>query len=365
MYKVFFVEDEIIVRRGVKNNIAWENTNFELVGDAPDGEEALPKILELKPDIVITDIKMPFMDGLELSRRLKKEMPWIRIVILSGHDEFKYAKEALSIGVKEYMLKPFKGSELIAVLDRIAAEIVLDEERNMIDGKFPFSMEEFIKALSPQVILKCENLLIEYLKFGNASKVEEFIDNYLSEITNGDRITSSYYNFILINFITNINKFFEEININMDQIIPKINEIEKITGKLNSFEDLAGSIKAIVISAMEFRDIKRRDKYSYIIEQIKEYVKQNYKDPAISLNTAAAIVNISPNHLSAVFSKETGVTFIEFLNKVRLNKAKELLKTTNLRSSEIAYQVGYSDPHYFSHTFKKNEKCTPNEYRAN
>jgi two-component system response regulator YesN len=107
MYKVFIVDDEIIVREGIRNKIQWEKTPFNFLGEASDGEIALSMIQELKPDILITDIKMPFMDGLELSMIVKNIQPWIRIIILSGHDEFNYAKEAIKIGVDDYILKPF------------------------------------------------------------------------------------------------------------------------------------------------------------------------------------------------------------------------------------------------------------------
>lgn len=98
MVKVFLVEDEIVMREGIKNNIKWEQEGFEFVGEASDGELAYPLIQKTRPDILITDIKMPFMDGLELSRLVKQEMPDMKIIILSGYDEFEYAKEAISIG---------------------------------------------------------------------------------------------------------------------------------------------------------------------------------------------------------------------------------------------------------------------------
>ena len=123
MYKVFLVEDEIVVREGIRDNVNWENSNFIFSGEAPDGEIALPLIQEIKPDILITDIKMPFMDGLELSRIIKKNMPWVRIIILSGHDEFKFAKEAISIGVTEYLLKPISSSDLLKALNKVTVEI--------------------------------------------------------------------------------------------------------------------------------------------------------------------------------------------------------------------------------------------------
>ena len=103
MIKVFLVEDEYAIREGIKKSVNWEQNGFELVGEAGDGEVAFPKIMKTEPDILITDIRMPFMDGLELSRLVKKEMPNIRIIVLSGYDDFNYAKQAISIGVEEYI----------------------------------------------------------------------------------------------------------------------------------------------------------------------------------------------------------------------------------------------------------------------
>ena len=107
--KVFLVEDEYIVREGIKNNIDWEKNGYDFCGEASDGELAFPMISEKRPDIVITDIRMPFMDGIELSRMIKEEYPEIKIIILSGHEEFEYAKAAIQIGVEEYLLKPING----------------------------------------------------------------------------------------------------------------------------------------------------------------------------------------------------------------------------------------------------------------
>lgn len=124
MIKVFLVEDEVIIRQSIKNNVEWEKHGYEFVGEAADGEMALPLIKELKPDILITDIKMPFMDGVELGKILKTEMPEISIIFLTGYDDFSYAKEAISIGVAEYLMKPVTGKQLIAALDKVKDQIV-------------------------------------------------------------------------------------------------------------------------------------------------------------------------------------------------------------------------------------------------
>ena len=128
MLKVFLVEDEVVMRNGIKNNIPWEQEGFEFAGEASDGELAYPLIKKEKPDILITDIRMPFMDGLELSRLVKKELPQIKIIILSGYNEFDYAKTAINIGVTDYLLKPISSAKLLEAVKKVA---------DMIEERFP------------------------------------------------------------------------------------------------------------------------------------------------------------------------------------------------------------------------------------
>jgi two-component system response regulator YesN len=126
-YKVFLVEDEIVAREGIRDNVDWASVGFAFCGEAPDGEMALPLIEQSQPDVLITDIKMPFMDGLQLSRLVKERMPQVKIIILSGHDEFNFAQAAVKLGVTEYLLKPVGVKDLHDVLARVAQQ--LTEER--------------------------------------------------------------------------------------------------------------------------------------------------------------------------------------------------------------------------------------------
>lgn len=146
MLKVFLVEDEYVVREGIKNNVNWAEHGYEFSGEATDGELAFPMIQKLRPDIVITDIRMPFMDGLELSRLIKQEFPDTEIIILSGYAEFSYAKEAIRLGVAEYLTKPISGNDLIAEMDKVARRINEKRRENEIREKYLKEIEENHKA---------------------------------------------------------------------------------------------------------------------------------------------------------------------------------------------------------------------------
>ena len=149
MIKVFLVEDEFAIREGIKKSVNWEEHGFTLVGEAGDGEIAFPKILKTRPDILITDIRMPFMDGLELARVVKAEIPDIRILVLSGYDDFNYAKEAISIGVDEYILKPVSGDNLLQELGKISDVISSRKKEEEARQKYMKDMEE-IRILERQ-----------------------------------------------------------------------------------------------------------------------------------------------------------------------------------------------------------------------
>ena len=129
--KVFLADDEIVVREGIRESFPWDETPYTLVGEAPDGEMALPIIRDTNPDIVITDIRMPFMDGIELCRILRAQMPWIGIIVLSGYDEFEYARQCIRLGVREYLVKPINAENLREALDKVSEQ--LKEERKTIE----------------------------------------------------------------------------------------------------------------------------------------------------------------------------------------------------------------------------------------
>lgn len=544
MVKVYLVEDEIIIRQSIKNSIDWEKEGYEFIGDASDGELALPVILKEKPDILITDIRMPFMDGLELSRMVKAELPDIKIVILSGYDDFEYAKQAIKIGVAEYLLKPVSSAVLLEHLSEIA-EKVRDEREDLalkkvyyqemqeneelikmkflgelISGKlsladamekgkrfhmnlsgpfyriilFKFIQEDHVQAEQSEALAGAYEAVGGYVdRFRDVfrfqrgvegwafllTSVEEemetqtkaFIEGLKAVIAPFDtlnwfggigsevaRIRELRYSFreadkafagrfvqkpnqIIsveqLNFEQQDNEFdaniFGEIN-QFDQIITRflssgsLEEVESFVGALfteisedhfrslmirqyiimniyatvltfckklrkdagaegeaygqwegireneeilkqavttaESVDDIKDYIGTLLDHAIELRNTVGGRRYSDIIQTAKERIEQDYMSEDISLNSVAAEVCMSPSYFSSVFSKEMGKTFIEYLTEVRMEKAKQYLACSSMKTSEISYEVGYKDPHYFSYIFKKTQGCTPKEYRA-
>jgi two-component system, response regulator YesN len=154
LYKVILVEDEIVTREGIRDNVNWNAHGFQFCGDAADGEMALSLLETTRPDVLMTDIKMPFMDGLQLCKIVRERMPWIKIIILSGHDEFEYAHEAIKLGVKEYLLKPITVEDLHEILDKMANTLEKERLEQERLKKLQDQVEENQAALRERFLLK-------------------------------------------------------------------------------------------------------------------------------------------------------------------------------------------------------------------
>ena len=478
MVKLFLVEDEIVMRDGIKRQINWEKEDIEFVGEASDGELAWPMILETKPDILLTDIKMPFMDGLELSALVRKELPDTAIIILSGYDEFVYAQQAVSLGVTDYLLKPLPPGKLLECIRRVQEKIEQeraqpennawseelareqkDAEKNLLfralvtndrslkeilamadhlgihisaryysvilmtvrgkENAMPseqlrtelaaipeqipgwiffdrnengFAMigtansEEEVSDTQKELIRRLKEcvekdaaaldidqavtndnsrkMLEEYLRTGTLEEAEPFLEGLFQSI--GEDNLNSY---LLLTYLS-MDMYFTMVRFLKD-MGRQVNEIDKKCGDINSLlkgritaEQARSYLTSYLKEVIALRDHNTEKRYGKILRQAVSYIDTHFDQEDISLNRVAQTVGMSPNHFSSIFSQELGTTFIEYLIGKRMERAKELLRTTQLRSSEVAYRVGYRDPHYFSSTFKKIQGMTPREYRV-
>ena len=333
MVKVFLVEDEKFVREGIKNQIDWNAYGFNFVGEAADGELALPLIESLKPDILITDIKMPFMDGLELGRIVKDKFPDTVIIFLSGYDDFDYAQRAIHIGASEYILKPISKEKLLSVLKKVKSVII--SKYNNADNLKIKSVELDIKKFDTSSFDKGK--LREFIINGGISDVEDFVKSYIDNM--GGQLKSLIFRqYIVMDAFIEANNFFDDKSSDKEELGNKFGMTEKkdkLTGR----------------------------QYSFLLNKAKDFVAKNYMNCDISLNTVAEYIGLSPAYFSTIFKQESGVNFIDYLTKIRINEAKRLLKNSDKRISDIALEVGYRDQHYFSSLFKRYQKDTPKAYR--
>ncbi len=383
MIKVFLAEDEYVIRAGIRNSIDWEAHGYEFCGEAGDGELAFSLIRDLAPDIVVTDIRMPFMDGLELSRHIKEELPKTEIIILSGYEEFEYAKRSIEIGVAQYLLKPISAEKLIEELDRIKEKIIKKREEgdfldklNELSGAFEkvsksytdkgdrtdashtpmFKPDLDVENINLEII-KSEKLKA-FLKTGETEDVEIFLDDFFKEMSNEMR-SMMFRQYMIMDVYFMVADFVEQLGGDKNTV-----EVFDFRGMLAPDQEVSKQyITRIVKDAVAFRSENSLNKYRDVVDAAINYIDENYSTEGLSLNDVASHVGLSPNHLSTVFSQKTGKTFIKYLTDRRISRAKELLRCTGKKSAEISALVGYSDPHYFSSLFKKTTGITPKEYR--
>ncbi len=532
MLKVFLVEDEFIIREGIKNNIDWQIHGYEFCGEASDGELAFPLIQKLKPDILITDIKMPFMDGLALSRLVKKELPETEIIFLSGYEEFDYAKEAIQIGVVRYLLKPINGDALLAEVDIVAEDILKKQREKEIREKYQKEMEEnslkeqknlfqhlvtgdcsveeflltseklgltitapwysivllkiesikhdyeeysgsivavdqkiteladpehvlifdralegkafLIKADTKEEVVNYQNAYLdnirkvlaeysqlryfggigtpvnrlreipasfenashafahrylveescildsvllenegitepddfkisavnpqqidrakmqEFLRTGDLDEVVYFVDEFFGKLDGGAMQSRIFRQYITMDAYFSIADFLKGLGLSKDEIETPDQDSSILQNEKNAMN----YIVRIMEKALILREKKASSRYEDVVSEVLRYIENNYADEELSLNMLASHVNFSPNHLSMIFSQQTGQTLIKYLTDFRMNKAKELLRCSGKKSSVISVEVGYKDPHYFSYLFKKTQGMTPTQYRG-
>jgi len=520
------VDDEDVVRKGMRDLIPWAELELEMVGDAPDGEKGLELINKVLPHIVFLDINMPKMDGMKLTKLLREIHPNIKIVLITGYDEFSYAREALRLGVEDYILKPITKEEVITLLKKIVTklkeeqeeghkqklikdtikqskslvqqrfleELIFDEIEDTLIIKKSISAEvphdklyysialidydHFIKGLDSdeneitffaiqniaQEIVKKkkwgltfemngvnavlyytnegEQLLatykerLEYIKkmiteyldititIGVGKMVHAIGDIHLAYKTANEALVNRFFigtNKIitqdsyaklpqvshtnewlmweskLVHAIKNTSIFYEvleEVCVKMEQIRIPIETCQGIwnilvSSMLKKFVQIDDRIIELFPDTINILgDLKKKKTIEeiklwvyklynicnhYIEEQaspnkiylqkITRFIEDNYHVPDLSISMICKEVHLSSSYFSTVFKKATGCTFVQFITDYRLEKAKEMLKYTSLKTYEIAEKVGYPDAQYFSTLFKKQFNRTPSDYR--
>ena len=535
MLRVFLAEDETIIRETLRDTVPWARCGYTFVGEAGDGEMALPLIQQTRPDVLITDIRMPFMDGLALSKLVLQEFPQMKVIILSGYDDFEYAQTAIGLGVERYLLKPITKSTLMKVLEEVREKIqgeraqqnylaqfrqeaqdyeqyarrrflervvagqlsvqeiyeqaekldldlraksynlalvsampesgstsesysepgarirdgmvahflrhpeyilfrwnltsfavlLLERQENMeaIMDRCVRKVRELYQTFGPELkwyvamgtptqrlsalpgcfeevsrlwayrhilpeqhILTAQTvssltgtgsdhdlsgldmnkvspaMLTGVLQNASAQEIPSFVDEYTHSLE--DALESGpFCQYLMLSARFTATQFVETLGMEQKEYLGNLSCLGMV-GQQISIDDLKRYLSDILLQAIRLRDRVTGSQYNVQLKQAIRYIDEHYRSEDISLNRVAKEVDLSPNYLSAVFSQEMGTTFVEYLTAKRMEKARELLCSSDLRSGEIAAAVGYKDSHYFSFLFKKTQGCTPRDYRG-
>lgn len=523
LYKVMLVDDEEDVRQAVIRKLDWAALGFEVVGEASNGEEALEMAEKLEPDVIMTDIKMPYMDGLELCRRVKRQLPGIRMAILSGFDEFEYAREAITQQVEDYILKPVDADTMATIFERIRKSLDDEIAKRRDVEKLRRHYEESLPMIRQQALLELlsgnmptERLgtyltehgldihadaycvaVLRYESWENDQRLlpislQELVDDTLSG--NLDYHSLHTRNHIAVLFLLKDGTALETVAEVLRQLFPRckkqlgidlhiglgklymrpedltrsyheavsaleyqfllepgqcvyIGDIEPGAGvdhvpdpayadalfrqiKTGSQEDLREAIADLTLHlksantspqqyqiylmelltgllklirtyqldekearletllndgmSMRFSNLEelaawlneycenlrclarqeRKDTIRLLIERAKDILTANYMDSDLSLESVCAQLSVSTAYFSTIFKRETGDGFVGYLTGLRMEKALELLQTTDDKTYQISEKIGYTDPNYFSYVFKKRFGVSPSRYKT-
>lgn len=390
MWNLLVVEDESIVRVGLKYMLNWESCGIRWSAEASNGEEALRLMETETVHIVMTDIRMPGMDGLELAKRVRSRQPDVQIVFLSSYDEFAYVKEALKLGAVDYLHKPtMDESEIEQTLrnavkrleeaqgeKRAEAEADLNDCYLSLLDKYTFSERQPPALLDEDGFRRGFRLVVfrrrddafpadgdsEELRFRS---ILYLLQEYVAKDWGGVVFHRSHREAIWIaparpksggDSPPDQGKYLERLRLKVLELL----NVALIYSCSSVYERLSDLPEAYMETLLHLPQNKQTD--SLVVRKAKEAVDKHLPGD-ITLAKAAAAVHVSPGYLSRVFLKEIGEHFSDYVIRNKLEYAQRQLRETNRKVYEIAADIGYTNPHYFSKLFKDRLGKTPLEYR--
>jgi len=393
MWKVMIADDEPKIRRGLRSSIERMRSDMEVVAEAEDGEAALALVRKVKPDILMIDIRMPFLNGLELIEKINEIWRDCIIIVVTGHDEFEYAQRALHLRVFEYVLKPVPQEVLAAVLARAEAELAGVRRQNkyvawarqQLERNMPLLREQFLRNWVKGRLSRSEieeqaaflgvrtgtplGMVIVHVaerSLPQASSGEK--DRHLSLLTVRSLVEET------LKDLSPLWVFLDE----QDDIVaiacfPGGQEWVDAIGRIQS-----GSNESVAVAHATIPDgasaipetyeslaneIASAGSHRAFVALAQSYIDAHYGEPDLSLEQVAGAVEVSPGYLSRLLKHETGFSFVDYLTRVRINKAVQIMSDPAVKVYEVAEAVGYQSQHYFSRAFKRVFGRPPVEYR--
>jgi two-component system, response regulator YesN len=333
--RLLIVDDEPVIRQGLLRMAEQYEPAFTAIQTAENGAAALELIRQSQPDVVMTDIRMPRLNGIELCEILYDEYPHIMVVVISGYNEFEYAQKCIAFGVKHYLLKPADTKDFHEVLDQLIkkpnrAYIMVSRYVEWIDR-----MEQYIWSLQTDEL---NRLCVDWREYCHSAGLS------LAQLK---ELLADCYAMLVKRMRTR------------GYVLQELSEPANASNIKEALEDFDASLHRMVDGLLAVRHGNIKDP----MEEAKTYIDSRLSEE-ISLDQVAAMIGLTPTYFSALFKKMTNETFVQYRIHRRMEKAKELLAVPHLRIADVASEVGYEDYPHFTKTFKKIVGISPSEYRT-
>ncbi|RHW32812.1 response regulator [Neobacillus notoginsengisoli] len=356
MINILIVDDERVERTALIQIIEQGIENIKIVGEAENGRRAIQLAKKLQPDLILMDIQMPEADGLTAIKEISKRYPAIQYVIVSAYDTFEYARQALRLGVKDYLLKPSRIETIIETVQSVIKRIRLEKnERDMVEQE-ELKIQKLVDCYHEgnRAALETEKNILYQLQQGNVEAVQNLIMSFIDYCSDfGKSISETQQR--LLKFVLLISQVLNEIGVEI--------ETPFFSLQATNYQQLKKETQ-IVLEKILYSLTSMNNKISpNIFQTLKKFIIENsHKD--LNLDIAAAHVKLSPYYVSKLFKEQSGTNFIDFLTECRIKNAMRMLGDPNKSLKEITFEVGFHDPSYFSRVFKRSQGISPTEYRS-
>lgn len=394
-WKVLIADDEPIIREGIRESVDWSSLQMEVIAEAEDGEEALELAIKHNINILLADLNMPIMNGLTLIKEIRQRLPHCKIVIITGHDEFSYAQEALRLHVTDYILKPANPEQLKKVLDGVRQELeatvkhdeYVEMASNQISKNLTILRERFCRDWIEGRVDEAE--ICKQLEFLNLPQhnpqhfaviqcPEYFANKPLLKEKEKQMFMFSIENILTELFQSTTHVIFRDEDglivlilwgdvsyETFDKIDKTVKECLKMTLMMH-VEKVEGGLPSVPEIYKRCKDKVYNDStISPVVRRARQYIESHFTESSIALEVVAQNLHVSPVYLSRMIKQELGMSFVSLVTNMRIKKAIHLLNSTDLPIVEIAELVGYDTQHYFSTAFKKIMGVSPINYRKN
>jgi len=340
--KVLLADDDALVCECLKSFVPWKELGCELIGCAPNGKIAYEMAEKHLPDIIITDIKMPHMDGTDLCIKIKGEHPDIKIVFLSAYESFETAKIAIRYNVQDYILKPINHEKIAEISEILRLNSKEKKGRAWIEAFLSSKNDELIK----EKIAECDG--------------EYFLDVFCC-IKNAN-ISSEMVRMVYRKILQITYDYFEAMGIDKEVLKNSREKNTDFIENCKNVEQIAEKLENIIKNLIQTGSAVRENDIS-LADEIVKIIDERFFEVGFSVSTLGAALHYSADYISRVFREKTGISTVNYIMEKKVELAKKLLRETELSVRSISQRTGFTSDNYFIKAFKKATRMTPAEFR--